>query len=760
MKQFFIRYIILSIKRKLALFAVLLLNANFSFAQNIKIDSLNKVLSVSKNDTEKVNIYNQLSNQYDRLSDYKSATHTAKHALSLSKTISFLKGEANACAYLGNVLMQVSVYDSSILFYKRALAIRLKLNDKKTIATTYNNLGGVYLNLSKFNEALDYYKKSLAIREQINDKYGIAVCYSNLGNICGGQSNYPEALQYHFKALKMKEDLMAEGNKEVDSLSLAKSYVNIGLVYQLEEKYNEAINYHTKALRIRLANGDKNAISESYNITGNIYYNKNDFKTALFYFEKCLVIKTEIGDQSGKAAVLNNMAVIYKEQKQFDKALIYLKEAQAIHKEIGEEEGLLNCDINFGGIYYALKNYTLAEDYFKKAYEVSQKFEIVDDLKECTKGLADVYKAQGKFELSLDYYKKYIHFRDSISNEESSNKIVRAEMNYEFDKKQTIEKSVHEKETAVALAESKKHKIIIWSVCGILILVFGFAVYAYRSNLQKQRINKELDIKNKRIETAHAIIEERNKEVTDSIHYAKRIQRAMITSDSYIANYVKEFFIFYQPKDIVSGDFYWAVNHNNKFYLAVADCTGHGVPGAFMSLLNISFLNENVIEKNVIRPDDILNEQRYHIIKALNPIGNEDSKDGMDCVLAAFDFKELTLEYAAANNSFYIIRNGELLVCKADKMPVSKSPNDTQPFTYNKIQLQKNDSLYIFTDGYADQFGGAKGKKFKYKQLEEILLANYNLSIEKQKEIINDSFTNWKGNLEQVDDVLIIGIKI
>jgi len=730
------------------------------FGQNNKNDSLQKALSTTKSDTEKVNIFNRLSVNYDKTSDYKAAVTNARKALSLSQKNSFPKGEANAYSNLGNVLMETALYDSAIFFFNKSLEIRLGLQDKKAIASSFNSLGGIYLAISNFPEALKYYKKSLAIREEINDKFGVAVCYNNLGNICGNQSNYAEGLQYLLKSLKMKEDLIAEGNKEIDSSSIAKAYTNIGLIYQMEEKYKEALSYHTKALQIRISRGDKNAISESYNSLGNIFYNKNDFTNALSYFEKCLVIKIEIGDQSGKAAILNNMAVVYKDQHQYDKALTLLKESQKINEEIGDEEGLLNGNINFGGIYYKLKNYSLSEEYFKKALIASQKFEIIDDLKECCKGLSDVYKAQGKYEQSLEYFQKFILFKDSINNEEASNKIVRAEMNYEFDKKKAIEDAAHEKETAIALAESRKQKVIIWSVCGILILVFGFAVYAYRSNLQKQRINKELDLKNKKIENAYAIIEERNKEITDSIHYAKRIQRAMITSDNYISKYVKNYFVFYQPKDIVSGDFYWAVNHHGKFYMAVADCTGHGVPGAFMSLLNISFLNENVIEKNIVNPDMVLNEQRNHIIKALNPIGNEDSKDGMDCVLCAFDFNALTLEYAAANNSFYIIRNNELIICKADKMPVGKSPTDDQMFTYNMVQLQKNDLVYIFTDGYADQFGGKKGKKFKYKQLEEILLASCNLPLEEQKQILDTKFKEWKGNLEQVDDVLLVGIKI
>jgi serine phosphatase RsbU (regulator of sigma subunit) len=226
-------------------------------------------------------------------------------------------------------------------------------------------------------------------------------------------------------------------------------------------------------------------------------------------------------------------------------------------------------------------------------------------------------------------------------------------------------------------------------------------------------------------------------------------------------NDTKNFFILYKPKDIVSGDFYWAHEINNKFYICTADCTGHGVPGAFMSMLNISYLNESIIEKNISKPDKVLNHIRNEIIHSLNPEGSEEeSKDGMDCILACFDFSTYTLEYAAANNSFYVIRDKEIINCPADKMPVGKSPRDHEPFTLHTVPLKKGDTVYMLTDGLPDQFGGPKGKKFKYKQLEDILLENNQKSLQEQKEILNARFEDWKGNLEQVDDVCLIGVRV
>jgi serine phosphatase RsbU (regulator of sigma subunit) len=229
----------------------------------------------------------------------------------------------------------------------------------------------------------------------------------------------------------------------------------------------------------------------------------------------------------------------------------------------------------------------------------------------------------------------------------------------------------------------------------------------------------------------------------------------------------KNFFILYKPKDIVSGDFYHAIAHkpteskNELFFMCTADCTGHGVPGALMSMVGISHLNESIIEKNLIHPNDILDNMRKGIIASLNPEGSEEeSKDGMDCVLCAYDFENMKLEFAAANNPLWLIRNGELLEYKPDKMPVGMYHSKITPFSLHTIALEKGDIVYTFTDGYADQFGGEKGKKYKYKKLQEKLLAIKDLPLVDQKEILDSEFEKWKGNLEQVDDVLIIAVKI
>jgi sigma-B regulation protein RsbU (phosphoserine phosphatase) len=293
-------------------------------------------------------------------------------------------------------------------------------------------------------------------------------------------------------------------------------------------------------------------------------------------------------------------------------------------------------------------------------------------------------------------------------------------------------------------------------VVSVLNLLFLFLItIVFFSFFRRENVLFQKDILKQK-----EIIEEKQKEILDSIRYAKRIQFSLLASENLLNQNLPEHFVLFKPKDVVSGDFYWASPTPEGFIFITADCTGHGVPGAFMSLLNISKLSQAVNENKITRPDLILNNIRTEIIKALNAEGSEESKDGMDAVLCKLDINNMKLQYAAANNPFYIIRNNELLICKADKMPVGKGHDDNISFTFNEIALHKGDVIYTFTDGYADQFGGPKGKKFKYKQLEDILMSICSLPLKDQSVVLNQKFEDWKGSLDQVDDVLIIGLKI
>jgi len=315
----------------------------------------------------------------------------------------------------------------------------------------------------------------------------------------------------------------------------------------------------------------------------------------------------------------------------------------------------------------------------------------------------------------------------------------------------------------IDLQESQigRQRTVILLIAGLSFIGIVLLLITVRVNGQRRKANKLLLAQKTEIERQKHLVDLKQKEILDSINYARRIQNALMASNKLLDSHLPEYFVMFKPKDIVAGDFYWAAPLKDGFLYITADSTGHGVPGAFMSLLNISKLNDAINQKRIHRPDLVLNEVKSEIIKALNPDGSsEEGKDGMDAVLCKVDFANLKLQYAAANNSFCIVRKGELLLCRPDKMPVGKSHDDAQLFTYNEISIEKGDMIYTFTDGYADQFGGPDGKKLKQKKLKNLLVTVSALNMSLQKESIRKFFLDWKGDLEQVDDVLVIGVRV
>lgn len=322
------------------------------------------------------------------------------------------------------------------------------------------------------------------------------------------------------------------------------------------------------------------------------------------------------------------------------------------------------------------------------------------------------------------------------------------------------------------LESLEKQKIILYFVLFVLVLVSFLGYYIYRGYKIKKEANIRLEEKNRTISAQKDEIEKQRdvaaaqrdqiayqkKHITDSIMYAKRIQTALIPSLELFSDKM-EHFVLYKPLAIVSGDFYWVSSKDNIQIIIAADCTGHGVPGAFMSMLGVTMLNEIVNGKNIIMPDQIIGNLREGIIKSLKQVVDEDTvKDGMDIAVCVVDFKENILWFAGANNPLYLVRGGELIHYRADKMPVAIHYK-MQPFTLHKIELKKDDTFYIFSDGYSDQFGGPKEKKFMSMQLKETIIGMSGKPMMQQGERLNEIFEEWRGDNPQVDDVTLIGVR-
>jgi serine phosphatase RsbU (regulator of sigma subunit) len=306
-----------------------------------------------------------------------------------------------------------------------------------------------------------------------------------------------------------------------------------------------------------------------------------------------------------------------------------------------------------------------------------------------------------------------------------------------------------------------------WWAYAIYFLLFAFSfwlVLKMQTKRLKQRqkeLENEVEQATSEIREQKEVVEEAHKEITDSINYAERIQRSFLATKELLSENLQDYFVFFQPKEAVSGDFYWAKKlTNGNFVVVNADSTGHGVPGAIMSILNISSI-EQAVKEGLTNPSAIFNATRKTIIERLQNDGSvEGGKDGMDASIISFNADKSKFTYTAAQNPIWIIRNSEIIEIKPEKMPIGKHDKDSVPFVGGEFETKKGDVVYTLTDGFQDQFGGEKGKKFKVRPFKNFLISIAQLPMQEQKEKLKETFNNWKGDEEQVDDVCIIGVKI
>jgi serine phosphatase RsbU (regulator of sigma subunit) len=392
---------------------------------------------------------------------------------------------------------------------------------------------------------------------------------------------------------------------------------------------------------------------------------------------------------------------------------------------------------------------------FREAYSTAKSLNALSEEYESAKRLATGFESINEKDSAYHYLKTYTYLKEEVIGEERQRELFRKESQYEYDKQLEKQKLLKQTQEAISAEKQKRQMLFIISIVIVLLIVIYFVIILNK-RLQTTRQQKQL------IEQQKFSLELKNKEIIDSITYAKRIQDAMLTSGNYIEDEFRrlgaEHFIVFKPKDIVSGDFYWFHVDGRILYYMTADSTGHGVPGGFMSMLGINLLSEIVIERKISDPGMVLNHLREEIIRSLKTDEGY-SMDGMDCTFCRIDIEAQTLEYASANNSVYLVRNKALIEFKPQKMPVGYMEHALDFKTF-QIKLQPGDSVYTFTDGFADQFGGTKGKKFKYSQLKNKLVDLNGMPLKEQKNHLDQTFELWKGALEQVDDVCVIGIRV
>ncbi len=694
---------------------ILILVSCFLQAQQNKIDSLQNVLKTAKEDTSMVKTLNLICKQYMVNGNYKLAIEYAQRAEQHSKNINYKKGMAASYNNMGSTYLYIGDYENALANHQKSLKIRIETDDKKGEAASYNNIGNIYFSQGLYEKALECHLKNLKISEDINDKQLMAAAHNNIGGIYNILGNYNVALDQLSKSLKISEEI---GDKK----GMSNSNVGLGNVFEELGNYEKALESHLKGLKVNLEMGDKQGISMCYNNMGNIYEKQGKYAKALEYQLKGLEINEQIGGKQGIATSYNNVGNIYAKQNKLKEAFYYLNQSLIITKEIGSKDGI------------------------KDAYG----------------SLSELYNREADYKQAYTYHKLYSDIKDTLLNEQSSKQI--AEMNTKYDSEKK-DKELIKKDAEISKQQAETEKQNLQRNAFIIgfALVLVLAFFIFRGYRQKQNANKLLEEKNILIENQKQLVEEKNLKITDSINYAKRIQQAILPSQELIKTCFPESFIFFRPKDIVSGDFYWFSEKGDKFIFAIADCTGHGVPGAFMSMIGNTLLNEIVNVKNIFEPAKILNELNKGIVHLLNQSCNDSTTqdDGMDITIIAIDKTIQEIEFAGANHFSYLFNNSQFKTLNGDVFSIGGMFGRADiNFTSQKIKIEKGSTIYLFTDGFVDQFGGEENKKFLSGRFETLLQTLQQKNMEHQIESLITAFDNWKAHNKQLDDVLVMGIKI
>jgi tetratricopeptide (TPR) repeat protein/serine phosphatase RsbU (regulator of sigma subunit) len=649
---------------------------------------------------------------------------------------------------------QTTHYDSSLYFSKKALDCFKKKEDKNAMALAWFNIGYASTDLGKYEEAKNAFLISMDLFVQVKDRLWEGKSHNDLGYVYQLQGNLEEALKHYKKALFIFEQIP-------DSENIAATTNNIGLLFHSQKDYKNAMQFYLRSAEIKKSMKNYSGLALAYNNIGSIYLETGQPDLALEPLNQALELRDKAKNPAGYAQSLINVGAVYRAKRDTVKALSFFLSALEIQRKMGVSYDLAINLSNIGNLYSGLNKHNLAIKYGTEGYELAKKIKSPELIIETSNTLYRSFKKAKKWEDALNYFSVFKAYSDSVSNLDRARKLTETRMQMEFES-ELRKKEFEEKEKDLRhQTQLSEQKTILISVLIGLVFLVGFSIFIYTRlrviSFQKKIIEEQkvdADLKNQ-------IIELKNKDITDSIRYARRIQKAVLPPDNLIADFFKEAFIYYHPKDIVSGDFYWMERIGEKIYFAVADCTGHGVPGSFMSLVGSSLLNQAVKEPGIDSPDKILKQLNLSLSKALHQTQDETSiQDGMDISLCCYDPGNNLLTFSCSYQSVNHVSGEQLTVFMGDKIPIGAFFRDQEKsFTLHSIKPSKGDMLYLSTDGFPDQFGGPKGKKFKYKPFEKLLVEISSQPIAIQKNSLEETFLQWKGGLDQVDDICIMGLK-
>lgn len=615
------------------------------------------------------------------------------------------------------------------------------------------------LRIVNLDRAEKYAHQALALAEKSKAIKYIATVNNSLGNIYKDKGRYNDAMKHFLVALKIAEE-------RNDKKSISASYINISNIHYFISGHRKALEYLDKALRIKRELNDEKGIAGCLNNIANIHFQHGNADTALLFFDESLKIRTRLGNKQGISATLTNMAGVYIETGQPSKALPYFEKAMSLKREIGDSLGLVSALINAGSAYRITARLDESFRCYQEALAIAKIFDAKDDLKHSYMGLSDLYSLKGNYKEAWLALKSYIEINDSIFTEDIAKAQAEMSTKYETEKKEQ-EITLLNKDKLLRVAElnqQKTYKNLILSVSGLISLLAGVLFFAFR---QKQKTNQVLSLQKEEIEEKNAVliiqkeeIESQKNEITDSINYAKRIQESILPAVQEVISGFAEGFVLYNPKDIVSGDFYWAHTGKERKLIASVDCTGHGVPGALMSMIAAEKLHEAAGQ--IENPGEILSLVNRNVRYTLKQDTElRSTRDGMDIALIAVDLNQKKVFFSGANRPLWIFRqNGGFEEIKGNKQSLGGHTESDTIFEEHEISVSPGDQLYLFSDGFQDQFGGSEGKKLMKKNFKQLITNFRATGMELQEKNLQEFFLSWKGNHEQVDDILVIGLKI
>lgn len=656
---------------------------------------------------------------------------------------------------LGNLckeLKNAGRYTESVSYGIRGLQLAQKLNHQRGRALCGNNLGLVYFRLGNYDSSIYYHSVSLQARFAMKDTASTAMAYNNIGIAYSAQGNFPLAINYFLLSLQIKE-------KTGDKKGMIAGYGNLGVIYDQMDQYDTALSYYGKAFVIATELNDKASIAQSHLNIGSVYVKQGVYEKALANYRKVLVMYPTTSKTKEAATAHANIGEVYTQTRMYEFASLELDTAIRLYRDLHDNDGLPHA-LNIKGTMLTKQN--LMKDalpFFDEAYHVSIETGNLIEKSRAAKGLSEVYSARGDYQKAYNYFFEHSCLEDSLYSREVTRAAVTAQLTYDYEKKDAIAKAEEAARNLVDQKEIQRQKLFTWSVSGIALMGSVLTLLIFRGYRAKKKAHAQLDIKNREIEQAAGIIEVKNREILDSINYAQRIQRAVLPEDKTLYSLLPGAFVLYEPKDIVGGDFYYLEEGApGTVFIAAADCTGHGVPGAFMSL--ICSKEMKLANSLTGSPGKILSIVNRGVKNTLRQNNLDANRDGMDVALLRISDNEV--HYSGANRPLWIIRSGTDVIeeIKATKCGIGGYVEDDQIYETHIVPVSKGDQLFIFSDGYADQFGGEKMKKYTTRKLREFFLSIRDLSGEEQKLRLKNNIEEWRRSNEQIDDYLIIGIKI